>query len=140
MPQNKCTLVIKTLHLDTCTIGRLSLSDTNFKCFTLELPWLGNAKNISCIPAGYYDFEVRRSPSLKMDVIHILGVPNRTWIYIHAGNFTRQIQGCMLVGNSIKDIDKDGTPDVTDSKEVFFELMDLIPATGRVHIKRGVAI
>lgn len=129
-------IIIRTLSLSDCTIGQLELVGTPFKCFTLELPWLDNKQNISCVPAGTYKYEKRKSPSLGQ-VIHILDVENRTWIYIHAGNFTSQILGCVLVGQAIKDINRDGTPDVTASAPTLNSLMDRTNDTGTVTIERS---
>ena len=128
-------IIIRTLSLKDCTIGQMELIGTPFKCFTLELPWLNNQSNISCIPAGTYQYKKRKSPTLGW-VIHILGVDGRTWIYIHAGNFTSQIKGCVLVGQAIKDINRDGTPDVTSSAPTFNSLMDRTDDTGTVTIER----
>jgi len=129
-------IIIRTLSLDDCTIGQLELVGTPFKCFTLELPWLKNKQNVSCVPAKTYKYEKRKSPSLGW-VIHILDVENRTWIYIHSGNFTSQIQGCILVGQAIKDINRDGTPDVTASAPTFNSLMDRTNDTGTITIERS---
>lgn len=117
-----------------CTLGRLFYED--FKCFTLELPWLDNAKSISCIPEGHYKAKKHVSPSLG-DVIHIYNVQGRTWIYIHAGNFTRQIEGCILVGDGIKYIDNDTIPDVSNSKNTFLKLFNALPESFDVEIKRA---
>ena len=127
---------IQTMHLDRSTIGQLSLDGTKFKCFTLELPDLDNAQNISCVNAGTYKYVKRLSPSLGW-VIHLLDVEGRTWIYIHAGNYTSQIQGCILVGQAIKDINRDGTPDVTNSAPTFNALMDRCADYGTVIIERS---
>jgi hypothetical protein len=131
-------LIIRTLLLDDCTIGQLDLLGSPFKCFTLELPWKNNQQNISCIKPKTYKYEKRKSPTLGW-VIHILDVEGRTWIYIHAGNFTSQIKGCILVGQSIKDINRDGTPDVTHSEQTFNSLMDRITDTGTITIQRAKA-
>ena len=120
-------ITINTVVLDDCTIGALQCG--KFRCFTLELPWINNANSISCIPSGTYDYVVHQSPSLGK-VIHILDVEGRTWIYIHSGNFTRQILGCILVGTMIKDINGDGIPDVGNSKDAFNALMDAINPDG----------
>tara|TARA_R110000851_G_C12918200_1_gene549995 strand:+ start:54 stop:461 length:408 start_codon:yes stop_codon:yes gene_type:complete len=129
-------IIIRTLPLDDCTIGQLELAGTGFKCFTLELPWLDNKVSISAIPAGTYKYVKRKSPSLGT-VIHLLGTEPRTWIYIHAGNFTSQIEGCILVGQAIKDINRDGTPDVTNSAPTFNALMDRVDNEGAITIMRG---
>ncbi len=57
-------------------------------CLMGELPWVGNRRNISCIPAGIYPVKYfARSASGKYrDCYHIINVPNRTGILIHAGN------------------------------------------------------
>lgn len=105
---------------DTCqyTQGRLFLfdgADMLFNCCSLELPWRANKKNISRIPPGIYATEKRYSIKYS-DHIHILGVPGRSMILIHAGNFTRQTRGCVLIGKYFKDIDSDGLPDVCQSR------------------------
>jgi hypothetical protein len=126
---------IKTMHLENSTIGRLEVDGNTFKCFTLELPDLDNQQNISCVNAGVYKYVKRLSPTLGW-VIHLLDVEGRTWIYIHAGNYTSQIQGCILVGQAIKDINRDGTPDVTHSAPTFNALMDRVKDFGTVTIER----
>lgn len=50
-------------------------------------------------------------------------VPNRTMIEIHAGNYTRQVEGCILVGSAITFLDGDGTPDVTNSRYTLSQLL-----------------
>lgn len=124
---------IETVSYEDATIGRLWCE--SFQCFTLELPWLDNQTNISCIPAGVYPYERHISPSLG-DVIHILDVEGRTWIYIHAGNFTRQIKGCCLVGNAILYLDADNIPDVANSKNTLDRLFKAAPHKGTVEFIR----
>ena len=129
-------IIIRSLCLDDATIGQLELVGTDFKCFTLELPWLDNQSNISSIPAGKYKYVKRKSPSLGW-VIHLLGTEPRTWIYIHSGNYTSQILGCILVGQAIKDLNRDGTPDVAHSAPTFNALMDRTDDEGTITIMRG---
>ena len=109
--------------------GKRTLGDAvygDFKCKTLELPWLQNQPNISCIPKGIYQCHKIISPSLG-ECFEIADVPNRTYIRGHAGNFTRQILGCILFGRAHIDIDGDGTTDVTSSKNTLAELMAVLP-------------
>lgn len=115
---------IQRFYQHDCTLGRLSLGD--FQCFTLELPDLDNQQNISCIPAGTYKAKKYNSPSKGLCLL-LEGVPNRTYIEVHSGNFTRQIQGCILVGDSIKFIDNDSIPDVSNSKATLNKLLSLLP-------------
>ncbi len=126
------TATLQRVYQNDCTVGMLNLG--NFRCFTLELPWKDNQKNISCIPAGVYKCNKILSPSLG-ECIEIYGVSGRDYIRIHAGNYTSQIQGCVLVGASLTDINHDGTPDVTSSRNTLAELMRATPKTFMLEIK-----
>ena len=83
----------------TYTIGRLYVND-DFFCNTLELPWLNNQEDISCIPTGTY--VVKMLPSLKHghDLPQIMGVANRTVIEMHNGSFPSDTKGCVLLGKN----------------------------------------
>ena len=54
------------------TNGTLTFNG-HFVCFTLELPWKENKKNISCIPEGKYELKARYSPKLQnhLEVIDV---------------------------------------------------------------------
>lgn len=116
-----------------CTPGRLSVSGSSFQCFTLELPWRGNQPDVSCIPKGEYEYYYRLSPK-NGKVLELRNVPDRTYIQVHSGNFTRQIQGCILVGDAIKFLDSDTIPDVTNSRITLDRLLNEIPRIGRARI------
>lgn len=73
-------------------------------CNTLELPWLNNARNISCIPAGAYTLTKYISPTHK-HCFYISDVPNRSHILIHAGNKINDTKGCILVGKQFNNGD-----------------------------------
>ncbi len=114
-----------------CTIGRMSIGD--FQCFTLELPDLNNQRNISCISEGIYGYKLYESPK-HGQVLHIQDVDNRSMIEIHAGNFTRQILGCILTGDSVKWLDRDGIPDVTNSGRTLKKILKLAGESGTIRI------
>ena len=116
---------------NNCTLGILSCG--TFQCFTLELPDLGNQPDISCIPSGKYEYYFRNSPK-NGPVLELRNVPNRTYIQIHSGNFTRDIHGCILVGESIKFIDGDEIPDITNSKVTHKRLLELADKKGVIEI------
>jgi hypothetical protein len=123
---------IQRTYYDDCTVGRLWCGD--FQCFTLELPLLNNQTNVSCIyPAGGYRGNKHFSPS-NGDCIAINNVMDRTNIQIHSGNYTSQIRGCILVGDSIKFLNDDNTPDVTNSKKTLATLMSILPNSFNVEI------
>ena len=89
---------IRSMSLNSHTIGKLSV-DKEFFCYTLELPWLDNAKNVSCIPTGDYKIKMVNSPRFG-SCYQIMNVDNRTHILIHAGNTVDDIEGCILLGDS----------------------------------------
>ena len=126
-------VLIERWSQKNCTVGRLSYG--YFKCFTLELPDLNNQKDISCIPTGVYFAKKRFSPSKQQVVIEYINVPNRSYIQIHQGNFTRQLLGCQAVGDGIKWIDDDDILDVTNSGPTFEKLMAALPDRFEIEIK-----
>lgn len=106
-------LVISRTYQKDCTLGVVNFD--NQRCFSLELPWKDNKEDESCIPPGLYIARFRNSPS-NGPCLQFDNVVMRTYVQIHSANFTRQLLGCIAVGDSIADIDKDGLPDVTNSK------------------------
>lgn len=112
-----------------CTLGQMRCGD--YRCFTLELPWRENRANISCIPVGAYSARKYRSPR-HGNVLLLEDVPDRTWIEIHAGNYTRQVRGCILVGESITHLDDDCVPDVARSRAAMKKLLKRTGETVRV--------
>ena len=131
--KSNATIKLETMSLDECTIGLLTIGD--FQCFTLELPWKDNQRNISCIPAGTYEYIYRISPS-NGEVLQLLSVKDRTFIQIHAGNFTRHTEGCILVGDRIMFIDDDTIPDVGNSKATLQKLLAAAGRGGTIEVKR----
>ena len=128
------TVKIATWVNDDCTIGRLHVGDLH--CYTLELPWRQNGRGISCIPEGKYPAIKYLSPKHGM-VVLIQDVPDRDMIEIHAGNYTRQIKGCILPGKSITYLDGDTVPDVTSSRSTLAKLMAALPDAFTVEITRA---
>jgi hypothetical protein len=57
-----------------------------FFCFSIELPWRFNAREISCFPAGQYRLLYTMSPRLRIRTYEVVDVPNRSGIRIHSGN------------------------------------------------------
>ena len=125
---------IESLVLPDCTIGVLTCQD--FKCFSLELPWRSNQRSVSCIPAGDYESVWYDSPRHGR-VLLLKDVPERDWIELHAANFTRQIEGCICVGSSIKFLDGDDTPDVTNSKNTVAALFTALDGDAPLFSIRG---
>jgi hypothetical protein len=96
-----------------------------FQCTSLELPWRNNLPDISCIPTGLYYVKKTNSPKFGSDTFEVMAVPGRKYIRIHPGNFTRQIEGCILLGERFADIDNDDITDVTNSRVTVDKLKKL---------------
>jgi hypothetical protein len=112
------------------TMGVLEL-DNGFECDTLELTWLKNTPQFSCIPEGTYTVVPRTSQKYGKH-LHVTNVPNRNLILIHWGNYagsvnpkTKQpdIKGCIMVGYGYSDITGDGIKEIVRSKAAFTALM-----------------
>lgn len=113
------------------TFGRLHLD--GWECVTVEPQWRGNARGESCIPAGTYQLAMRESPVVARtsggDFAHgweVTGVPGRTFIMIHPGNWARNSDGCVLVGRDFAVIGH--IPGVTSSRDTFADLMRRLSA------------
>lgn len=126
------TLNITRWKMSDCTLGILTYGE--FKCFTLELPWKNNERNISCIPAAEAYIGKKHKSPLNGDCIAINNVLNRTHIQIHSANFIRQLRGCIAVGDSIKFLDGNNIPDVTNSRNTLKALLAVLPETFTIKI------
>lgn len=129
---NHATLT-RSKSTDVGTFGRLraTCGGAALELVTLELPWRGNQRRVSCIPEGHYDCYY--GSSSKGNVYHVGGVPGRDGILIHAGNWAgdktkglrSDVEGCILLG--MRRAVLSGQDAVTESKracEVFKEFMD----------------
>ena len=64
-------------------------------CNSIELPWLQNQHQISCVPEGEYELEKRYSPKFQWH-LQLLNVPNRDLILIHPANDAqKELKGCI---------------------------------------------
>lgn len=117
------------------TVGVLTI-DNKVLCYTLELPYLDNKNNISCIPEGEY--KMIKTDNTKFGICwQITDVPNRLGILIHNGNTHKDIQGCILLGQGVGYLDEIRA--VLNSRNAIFELMTLTKdlMTERIKI-RGI--
>lgn len=102
-------------------------------CVILELPWLDNAPQISCIPEMLYTVKRRNSSKFK-DHYHILDVPDRGGILQHPGNFTKDIRGCQIPGTQFTHLDKDGIPDIINTRATLNKMMRVMGEEYLLHI------
>lgn len=81
------------------TFGLLTDGEHKLLAYTLELPWLDNQRDVSCIPLGTYAATRRWSPKHRCDVFELQGVPGRSNIELHVGNTVSDTEGCILLGS-----------------------------------------
>lgn len=86
---------------EDCTSGYLAV-DGQVIAYTLELPWKNNEPLISSIPAGIYSAHLRYDKGDKWRM-QFDNVEGRSGVQIHIGNYTDEIEGCILVGKGISD-------------------------------------
>lgn len=108
------------------TFGRLTLPE--FRCFTVERPWLDNKPRISCIPVGEYPLVLGRFHRGGYDAYELLHVPDRSLIKIHVGNTMEDVVGCIAPGKHLGFIA--GLWAVTDSREVYHDFMRAMKPIG----------
>ena len=119
------------------TIGKLYILDDNdyiqAEFDTLELHWKDNKTFISCILEGNYNVVTRYSKKFGSH-FQIQDVENRTYILIHQGNFYTDIEGCILIGKDLADINNDGLIDVIDSAEAMQKLKKMFLESFKLEI------
>jgi len=113
------------------TLGVLRHEPSGWACCTLELPWADNKNRRSCIPPGpgkeAISYRVKRHESPRYgETLYLPGVPGRSEILIHAGNYISDTLGCILVGAQFTDLDGDSLTDVTSSRQTLEVLLQKI--------------
>lgn len=109
--------LVRYSYQKTYTLGIFFINEKYF-CDSLELPFLNNSKNISCIPEGVYECTPEMHSKFGL-VIRLHNVPEREGILIHAGNNSKDTKGCILLGV------KAGNA-VSDSKITLRALLSLV--------------
>lgn len=120
-------------------IGKMSLTwpmgggkNVPFMGHTLELPWLDNLNDKSCIPSGSYPATIR-TDGTKGWRIELQKTGDRKNVQIHVGNKPKDIQGCILLGKTVS------TDWVGESKKAMGELKAYI-ASGKAPVNIRVEI
>lgn len=118
-------IILKRFHRnEVSTLGVLMIEGIKHDpIFTLELPWRGNARNTSCIPEGRYPivyfFRKNKTGSFLLE-----GVPSRSEVMIHQGNYLHEIRGCILPGVGIETVKPE--PMVTNSAIAMNKLLSIL--------------
>lgn len=94
---------LKRTYFKDATLGLMWLEgEENPVWSTIELPWLNNKENKSCIPEGTYLVEPYRSEKFKShpNVWRVCDVLDREHVSIHVANMTEELKGCIAIGLS----------------------------------------
>lgn len=101
--------------LGKCTVYN-EIGKPIFSAISLERGWRNNQSNVSCVPLGTYPILLEWSPRFQQDLWELKNVPNRSECKFHASNYWFQLNGCIALGLKLKDINRDGYDDVTNSR------------------------
>ena len=118
-------LVLNRTYFPEGTQGVLEWNGTLI-CYTIELPWLGNQRRISCIPQGEYILQKRFSPKIKWHFL-LMNVPGRDWILIHPANDAKlELLGCIAPVTKHTGIGKgsDSRKAMSELRKIIFPLSD----------------
>lgn len=113
----------RTLYDPLGTFGQL-IEGSATLCLTIELPWLDNHPQTSCIPLGNYI--VQRFVSPRHGWVWLIeNVPGRSMIELHPANTIKDLLGCVGVGDKLGVIE--GFPAVLNSRKTFDMLKTKLP-------------
>lgn len=133
-------VIIERVYLPDETLSSLYVYNGAFKAFSckgLEPAWRDNHHSISCIPEGtYVVIKEATSPGHEYPHFRVQNVPDRQGILWHGGNYFKDTLGCLLVGDSFGDRNKDGTLDVLNSRATLQKLYDMLPDKFTVTYKK----
>jgi hypothetical protein len=100
------------------TLGTLTTNDKGFQCRTLERSYKNNLPNISAIPTGIYQCQYKFMLRDLAYHYQVMNVPNRTGIFLHAGNYFFDSKGCIILGSLPQDLNHDGQQDLINTKQL----------------------
>lgn len=87
-------LELKRTYYPKGTNGEIKL-DGKLLCLSIELPWLNNQQDVSCIPEGRYRLEKIHTEKFGWH-LHIMNVKDRGLVMIHPANDARlELKGCI---------------------------------------------
>lgn len=93
-------VILKRTYYENGTNGKL-YHGKQLVCFTIELPWLQNRRNVSCIPEGSYEIRKRYTKTRGSHLI-LEKVSDRSGILMHpANNALKELKGCIAPVNKL---------------------------------------
>lgn len=92
--------VIRETLTEDSTIGKMYING-KYHCFTLEDKVRDEKiKNVTAIPKGRYEVIINFSNRFQQQMPLLLNVPNFEGVRIHWGNYSKDTEGCILVGST----------------------------------------
>jgi hypothetical protein len=122
-------ILLRVSSTDKCTFGILKDERNIPFLVTLELPWLDNQHNVSCIPTGTYECFRENSPKHGI-VFELRNVPDRQEVQVHIGNYPKDTLGCILVGQKYT-----GEASIGESTLAFKTFMDKLEGVDKFTLK-----
>lgn len=119
--------IIRDTFLSQSTSGTFFTDDGAVRGYTLEphaIDWVTEKKlrGHTAIPTGRYRISMYNSPRQKEAVPLLQAVPHFSMVEIHVGNFPKDTQGCILVGNQRTIHQRLGTVNIFYSRMAFTDL------------------
>jgi hypothetical protein len=119
------TLRLKRLQFrDDGIFSELQTEDGHHLCYTLEHSY----EKLPKVPDGKYKcargLHQLASMSYKFETFEVTGVIGHTNILFHVGNYDRNSEGCILLGEKIETM-PNGIQWVSNSRATFGDFMDL---------------
>jgi hypothetical protein len=113
-------LLLSRTYFPDGTNGKIEC-EGRFICYTIELPWLDNANQVSCIPEGEYVLRKRYSKKNRWH-IEVVDVENRSFILFHpANNAQKELNGCIAPVTQLS-----GPGLGLESRQAFIKLKSLV--------------
>lgn len=109
--------LIRKIFTDDSTIGDFIINDVFFSFCLEDKVRAIKIKNITAIPAGRYEVIVNWSNRFQMLMPLLLNVPGYEGVRIHWGNYSKDTEGCLLLGET------KGVNFVGQSKSAFAKFM-----------------
>lgn len=125
---------MKEIEIVRCSVKEgepmvgVMLVEGEVRFLTLEPPWRGNERGVSCIPDGVYVAKRVRSERFREEVYRLQDVPDREGIEFHVGNRVKETEGCILVGETI------GRGEIYGSRKAFDGFMELLKGEEEIRV------
>ena len=92
--------LIRETKTNDSTIGKLYINEI-YHCYTLEDKEREvKVQNVTAIPKGRYEVIINFSNRFQQQMPLLLNVPNFEGVRIHWGNYSKDTEGCILLGTT----------------------------------------